>query len=83
MLAVDDIKVLTVTASPDVTCISEAWLSSEYPDQFLDLNVFIIFRKDRRGRIAAHGGVVIAVKNHLNPMSISIETNQIVSFTKS
>ena len=82
MCNVEDLKVLTVTESPDVICISETWLESEYPDQLLDLNGYIIFREDRSDGNDAHGGVLIAVKkkNHLNPMSISIETNHEVCF---
>ena len=75
MCKVDDLKVLTVTESPDMICISETWLKSEYPDKFLDLNGYIIFRKDRSDGNDAHGNVLIAVENHLSPISISIETN--------
>ena len=40
---VHDLKVFTATESPDVISISGTWLCSEYPDQFLDLNGYIIF----------------------------------------
>ena len=65
---------LVVAQTPDVVCITETWLTNDYPDSFLDLNDFIIFRKDRLNGLDNHGGVIIAVKSRLNPSSISIET---------
>ena len=77
---VDDLKMLTSTDSLDVIFITEKWLCSQSPDQFLDLKAFTIFREDRRDGNDVHGGVLIAVKNSLNPMSVSIENNQEVCF---
>ena len=73
-------KVLTVKECPDVIFITESWLSSKHPDAFLDLNEFVIFRKDRHDGNDAHGGVLIAVKPYLNPISVSIDTNSEVCF---
>ena len=49
---------------------------------FLDLNDFIIFRKDRVNGNDANAGVLIAVNSILNPNAISNETNLEVCFIK-
>ena len=63
------------TESPDIICIAETWLSDEFPDEFLDLNDFVIFKKDRDSGNDAHGGVHTAVNSNLNPSAISVETD--------
>ena len=68
------------TESPDIICITETWLTNEFPDVFLDLNDFVIFRKDRDSGNDAHGGVLIAVNSNLNPSAIAIETDLEVCF---
>ena len=47
-------------------------MSKEFSDEFLDLNGFVIFRKDRGSGNDAHGGVLTAVNPNLNPNAISI-----------
>ena len=54
--------------------MTETWLTNEDSDELLDLNNFVIFRKDRDHGNDKHGGVLIAVKSNLNPNLISIET---------
>ena len=77
---VDDLKLLIQTERPDIICLTETWLSKEFPDEFLDLNDFVIFRKDRDNGNDAHGGVLIAVNPNLNPNAISIDTDLEVCF---
>ena len=70
---------LNATECPDVICVTETWLDSKHSDAYLNLHGFVIFRKDR---LDGYGGVLIAVKSHLNPTSISIQTNTEVCFIK-
>ena len=55
--------------------MAETWLSREFPDEFLDIKDFVIFRKDRDNGNHAHGCVLIAVISSLNPNVISIDTD--------
>ena len=73
-------KLLIQTERPDIICLTETWLSKEFPDEFLDLNDFVIFRKDRDNGNDAHGGVLIAVNPNLNPNGITIDTDLEVCF---
>ena len=76
---VDD-KIFIETELPNIIWITEVCLNNEFPDEFLDLNDFINFRKDRDNGNDAHGGVLITVNSNLNPNAISIESDLEVCF---
>ena len=60
-----NIDVLVETTSPDVIIATETWLNSEIKSsEFFDPSLgYNIYRNDRKSD--AHGGVLIAIKNHL------------------
>ena len=60
-----NIDILVETTSPDVIIATEAWLNSEIKSsEFFDPSLgYNIYRNDRKSD--AHGGVLIAIKNHL------------------
>ena len=73
-------KLLFETKLPEVICFTETWLSNEFPDDHLDLNDFILFRKDRDNSNDAYGGVLIAVKSKMKSNAISIGTYSVVIY---
>jgi len=65
-----DIHALLHTHSPDIIAINETWLSPEISDSEVIPSNYVTFRKDRiEGRRPA-GGVLLAVRPHLQPKRI-------------
>lgn len=54
--------------SPDIVVLTETWLHAGITDAELGLHNYLVFRRDRYDVVNAKygGGVLIAVKNHLN-----------------
>ena len=67
---------------PDIFCVSETWLSDDFPDSNFQLNNYNIFRHDRDGGRDPHGGVMIGVKCDLNPVLVKNETNHEIVIIK-
>ncbi len=57
----------------DIIAITETWLGSEVPDSMVCSNAadFLIFRKDRRGRMG--GGVSFFIRKHLHPVLVPLD----------
>ena len=78
---VDDLHLLISQVRPDIILITESWLSVRYDSSILDLtNNYVIFRKDRQDGNDPHGGVLLAVKINLNPISVQSNSNHEVLF---
>lgn len=72
---IDDLTIVIGDISPDIILIAETWLSSDVSDAHLSLDEFVIYRKDRSNGTNPHGGVLIGVKSHLNPISVNLVTD--------
>lgn len=52
----------------DILVLTETWLTSAYSDSMLDLDSYVLYRKDRINR---GGGLLIGVKNFFPTQSFS------------
>lgn len=77
---IDDLTLTVGEISPDIIFITETWLSSDVSDAHLSLEDFVVYRRDRNNGADPHGGVLIAVKSHLNPVCVNIVTDFEVCF---
>ena len=68
-IMVDDIK-------PHIIGITESWANSDITDAELGLEGYVLFRKDRRGRMG--GGVLLYIKEVYQHMKYSYRKKQIV-----
>ena len=70
-----NIDVLVETTSPDVIIATKTWLNSEIKSSefFYPSLGYNIYRNDRKSD--AHGGVLIAIKNHLEFTNITSSAN--------
>ena len=70
----DELKLLCVTHSPDIVCITETWLSSDILDSELNLHNYLLFRLDRNRH---GGGIAMLVKSSLSPSFISLPSSNL------
>ena len=61
----DELCVLQSTLQPNIIVITESWLKSDIDSSLLNLNSFLLFRDDRRGRVG--GGVCVWCRDFLCP----------------
>jgi len=62
-----DICALLDSHSPDVCAINETWLSPEIKNHEFLPRDYVVLRKDRLGGKRAAGGVLLAIRPHLQP----------------
>ena len=68
----DDLHILIDKIQPHCILITETWLCDEIDGTFLSIPEYTIFRRDRGDGNDRHGGVMIAVKTHLNPIPVDV-----------
>ena len=61
----DELRILIANSHPDCIAVTETWLTSSTPDDFLAISGFSLFRCDRSGR--SGGGVCIYMRDDFKP----------------
>ena len=80
MNKVDELHILLTHVCADIIFICETWLSKQHNDSLLGLRNFTIFRRDRDHGNDPHGGVIIAVRQSLNPILIHDDASHEILF---
>ena len=80
MKKVDELHILVTHVCADIIFICETWLCKQHNDSLLGLRNFTIFRRDRDHGNDPHGGVIIAVRQNLNPMLIHDDASYEILF---
>ena len=60
---IDEVRVVTNSMSPDFISIKETWLQGHVDSNVVELNGYVLVRKDRHSGI--HGGICMYLKNNI------------------
>lgn len=66
----EEIKILIQARDIDILCISETWLSSNIPSQYVNIGGYNLFRRDA---ISRGGGTCMYVRDNLNAVQLSFD----------
>ena len=63
---IDELRLLTDNLSPNCIAVTESWLNIDIPDDYVDINNYVLFRCDRFNRQG--GGVCIYLHCNFKPL---------------
>ena len=72
----NELDIMVDETKPHIIGITESWANNDITDAELGLEGYVMFRKDRMGRIG--GGVLLYIKETIPPYEVQFRRKQIV-----